>query len=268
MNEHLAKIGVFGGSGLYNLLKDVEEVKVDTPFGAPSAPLMIGSTDGKKVAFLPRHGKSHEYPAHMVNYRANIYAMKSIGVERIIAPCSCGSLQKKIKPGDFVLLDQFVDRTRSRKDSYYKGPVTTHVSMAHPYCEEMRSIVKSSLDELSYPYHGTGTMVVIQGPRFSTKAESRWFSLQGWDVVGMTQYPEVVLAREQEICFTGIALSTDYDVGLEDEPGIEPVTAEEVLKVFRSNIDRVQKLIFSVISKLPDERNCDCGTALSRARFL
>lgn len=262
------KIGVFGGSGLYNLLKDVEEKVVETPYGAPSSNVAIGTVEGIKVAFLPRHGKHHQHPAHAVNYRANIWAMKSLGVERIIAPCSCGSLQKNIKPGDFVILDQFIDRTRWREDSYYPGPITTHVSTADPYCPQLRQIMKSSLDELGFTYHSTGTMVVIQGPRFSTRAESKWFSSLGWDTIGMTQYPEAVLARELEICFTGIALVTDYDVGLEDEPGIKPVTGEEVLKVFKLNIDRVQKLIFTAIPKITEDHTCDCGTALERARFL
>jgi 5'-methylthioadenosine phosphorylase len=290
MNEKI-KIGVFGGSGLYNLLDDVEEIIVDTPYGAPSAPVAAGTVGGQRVAFLPRHGKNHQYPAHAVNYRANIFALKSLGVERIIAPCSCGSLQKRIKPGDFVVLDQFVDRTRMRKDTFYDGAnsshfvvldestgkakdlknedfITTHISAADPYCSQLSKTIIDSLDELGFGYHKSGTMVVIQGPRFSTRAESKWFSSQGWDVVGMTQYPEVVLAREQEICYTGIALSTDYDVGLEDDSDIKPVTGEEVLKVFKMNIEKVQKLIFTAIPKISEVRSCDCGTALTRARFL
>lgn len=267
MNE-LAEIGIFGGSGLYSLMNDVKEHVIETPYGAPSASLAVGNIEGRKVAFLPRHGKHHEHPANAVNYRANVHAMKSIGVKTIIAPCSCGSLQSEIKPGDFVLIDQFIDRTNAREDTYYKGPITTHVSMADPYCESLRKVAAQTITELGYPFHETGTMVVIQGPRFSTRAESKWFSSNGWSIVGMTQYPEAALARELEMCYMSIALVTDYDVGLSEIPGIEPVTMEEVLHVFKSNVERVQKVIFKLVPQMPVEPvDCDCRTALSRARF-
>lgn len=261
------EIGIFGGSGFYSFLDNPEEIAVDTPFGAPSDKLTVGEIAGRKVAFLPRHGKGHVHPANTVNYRANIWAMKELGVTRIVAPCSCGSLQPEIKPGDFVICDQFVDRTRGREDTYYKGPIATHISSADPYCPELRNTVLSSCAKLRYSHHDIGTMVVIQGPRFSTRAESKWFSSEGWDVVGMTQYPEVVLARELEICYLNISLVTDYDVGMEGTD-IEPVSLEEVIKVFNENISKVQNLILDLIPKIPAERGCDCGTALQRARFL
>lgn len=265
----LAEIGVFGGSGLYSLMTGVKEHVIETPYGAPSAPLAVGEIEGRKVAFLPRHGKHHEHPANAVNYRANVYAMKSIGVKSILAPCSCGSLQSEVRPGDFVLIDQFVDRTSGREDTYYKGPITTHVGMADPYCAGLRNLAEGALKELGYAYHNSGTMVVIQGPRFSTRAESKWFSSNGWSIVGMTQYPEVALARELEMCYMAVAPVTDYDVGLSEAPGIEPVTMEEVLRVFKSNVERVQKLIFKLVPQMPTEpADCDCRTALARARFV
>lgn len=262
------EIGIFGGSGFYSFLENPEEIAVDTPYGAPSDKFLVGEISGRKVAFLARHGKGHVHPANAVNYRANIWAMKELGVTRIIAPCSCGSLQPEIKPGDFVICDQFVDRTCGRDDTYYKGPIATHISSADSYCSELRRLVLASCAELKYPHHDLGTMVVIQGPRFSTRAESKWFSSEGWEVVGMTQYPEVVLARELEVCYVNISLVTDYDVGLEGAPSIEPVTLEEVIRVFNENILKVQQLILTLISRIPIERSCDCGTALQRARFL
>lgn len=266
--ESLAEIGVFGGSGLYSLLSGVEEKVVETPYGAPSAPVAVGEIGGRKVAFLPRHGKNHQHPAHIVNYRANLYAFKSIGVQRIIGPASCGSLKPEIRPGDFVICDQFVDRTRGRDDTYYDGPITTHVSMADPYCEQLREVVLGTIGDLGLTHHPTGTMTVIQGPRFSTRAESKWFSSQGWEVVGMTQYPECVLARELEMCYVNVSLVTDYDVGLEGDGGVEAVTAAEVLRVFHANIDKVKQLIYELVPRIPADLACDCSTALSRARFL
>lgn len=268
MGKQLAEIGIFGGSGLYSLMNEIEEHVIDTPYGMPSARIATGKIDGRKVAFIPRHGKNHEYPAHKVNYRANIFAMKSIGVERIIAPCSCGSLQIKIQPGDFVVIDQFVDRTRGRKDTCYHGPLTTHISAADPYCPELRKSAIDVLEETKYPFHSTGTMVVIQGPRFSTRAESKWFSSNGWDIVGMTQYPEVVLARELEICYTALAIVTDYDVGLNDGSTIEPVTADEVLKVFKENIEKLKGTLFKLVPRIPVKRSCECAKALEKARFV
>ena len=173
-----AEIAVIGGTGFYKFLDNASEVKVDTPYGAPSDLISIGTVAGRKVAFLPRHGRNHQFPPHMVNYRANIWALKELGVTRVIGPCAAGSLQPEAKPGDFVICDQFVDRTTGRKDTFYDGPRAVHMSSADPYCREMRRIAIESAESLGLQFHPEGTMVIIQGPRFSTKAESRWFS--GW----------------------------------------------------------------------------------------
>lgn len=268
MNNATAEIGVFGGSGFYSLLEGgVEEIKVETPYGAPSDLVAIGTVEGRKVAFLPRHGKQHTIPPHMINYRANIWAMKSLGVKRIIAPSAVGSLQPQIKPGDFVIADQFVNRTYGRKDTFYDGPIVTHVSSADPYCPVLRQLAVDVCKELKITVHDEGTNVVIQGPRFSSKAESKMFTNMGFDVVSMTQYPEVILAVEQELCYVNIALITDYDTGLVGMPGTEPVTAEEVMRVFHDNVERVRKVILEMIKRVSLERDCKCATALKYARF-
>jgi 5'-methylthioadenosine phosphorylase len=259
-----AEIGVFGGSGFYSLLDDVREFKVDTPYGAPSSTVMIGEIGGRSVAFLPRHGKDHSLPPHMINYRANVWAMKQLGVERIIGPNACGSLQPGVAPGDFVICDQFVDRTWGRKDTFYDGPTTTHISSADPYCPVMREIAVSKARGLGIKVHPAGTVVVIQGPRFSTRAESRWFASQGWEVINMTQYPECYLARELEICYCNISLITDHDAGAE---GVEPVSNEEVVRVFNENNSRVKDLLFAMIPALPESRACVCSHALEGAAF-
>ncbi len=265
--EKLAEIGIFGGSGFYSLLDKVEEVKVETPYGNPSAKIAIGEISGRKVAFLPRHGVDHQFPPHMVNYRANIWAMKKIGVERILGPCATGSLQPDVKPGTFVICDQYMDRTKGRFDTFYDGPIPTHISSAEPYCPSVRKIAVETAKELKITVKDKGTVVTIQGPRFSTKAESAWFSSQGWDVINMTQYPEVCLARELEMCYTNISLITDYDVGLQGHPEVEPVAADEVLKVFTENNEKLKDLIFGIIPKLAKERDCECKNALVHARM-
>lgn len=261
-------IGVFGGTGFYKFFEDVKEVTIETPFGSPSSSIGIVEVDGKKVAFLPRHGKNHQYPPHKIPYRANLWAMKKLGVERIIAPNACGSLQPHIKVGDFVICDQFVDRTSGRVSSFYDGPITTHVGMAEPYCPELREIAINNLKKLGFPHHEKGTVVVIEGPRFSTISESKWFTSMGWDVINMTQYPEVVLARELEICFLNISVVTDYDVGLVSEGSVEPVSHEMVIKIFNENIEKLKTLIVNIIKDIPEKREkCSCGEALKGARF-
>jgi 5'-methylthioadenosine phosphorylase len=254
--ERRAEIGIFGGSGFYSFLPDVEEVNVHTPYGPPSDKIALATLEGKRVAFLPRHGRDHSVPAHAVNFRANIWALKELGVREILAPCSCGSLQQHIHPGDFVILDQFIDRTRGRRDTFFDGPETHHIGAAEPYCARLREQAIRLSREQGITVHEQGTMVVIQGPRFSTRAESAWFTREGWDVVGMTQYPEAILARELGICYTGVALVTDYDTGIAQ--GREPVSIEEVFRVFRENVGKVQGLIRALVPLLGQERDCGC----------
>ena len=261
-----ATVGVFGGSGFYRFLEDVDQLEVETPFGPPSDRVAVGSLEGIRVAFIPRHGAHHTLPPAAINYRANLWAMKELGVTRVIAPSAAGSLQARVQPGDFVVPDQFVDRTWGRADTYYaEGPKVAHVSVADPYCPQLRKLASAAAAERGVRVHGRGTVVVIQGPRFSTRAESRWFSSMGWEVVNMTQYPEVVLARELELCYVNLSLITDYDVGLEGQPGIRPVTVTEVERFFASNNDRVRALIVGLIPTLPAERACPCGTAMQGA---
>jgi 5'-methylthioadenosine phosphorylase len=260
-----AEIGVFGGSGFYSFLSDVEEVEVDTPYGKPSAPLTIGDVGGKRVAFLPRHGRAHELPPAQINYRANVWAMKELGVRRVIGPNASGALRSALALGEFVVCDQFVDRTHSRADTFYEGPETTHVSAADPYCADLRSILVETARELGIPVRDGGTVVVIQGPRFSTRAESKWFQDAGWDVINMTAYPEGYLARELELCYANISMVTDHDVGVE---GTEPVSHEAVIEVFQANNERLRELLFAVVPKIPPQpEELLCSTALRGARI-
>jgi 5'-methylthioadenosine phosphorylase len=257
-------IGVFGGSGFYQFLDDVEDVRIETPFGPPSAPIRVGVIDDKPVAFMPRHGDMHELPAHKVNFRANVWAMREAGVRRIVGPCACGSLQPDLHPGTFVIPDQFVDRTSGRADTFYDDR-TVHVSAADPYCPELREVLGGAADELGIDVQVGGTVVVIQGPRFSTRAESKWFTSMGWSVVNMTQYPEAWLARELELCYATVALVTDYDVGLEGMPHIEPVSAEAAFRVFAENLSRLRDLLFRAIPRIGPQPEDVCATALSSA---
>jgi 5'-methylthioadenosine phosphorylase len=261
--QERADIGVFGGSGFYSLIENAREVAIETPYGAPSDKLALGEIAGKRVAFLPRHGKDHRFPPHTINYRANLYAMKMLGVKRIIAPTACGSLMPEVKPGSMVVADQVVDRTTGRKDTFYDGPITTHVSFADPYCPTLRPIAIDALRSLDIETHERGTIVVIQGPRFSTRAESRWFAAAGWEVINMTQYPEAYLARELEMCYVNMSLITDYDVGLEGRPDIQPVTMDEALRVFAENLGRLRQALFELVDRIPIERGCPCGNALA-----
>lgn len=256
-----AQFGVFGGSGFYSLMEGVEEVWVPTPYGASSDKIAVGRIGDKSVAFLPRHGKDHQYPPHGIPYRANLYAMRELGVTQIIAPTASGSLQAHIKPGEFVVTDQFVDRTWGREDTYFNGPMVRHVSPAYPYCPRLRKVALAAGAENGIPIHDGGTVVVIQGPRFSTKAESRWFGSMGWEVINMTQYPEVMLARELGLCYVNIALITDYDAGLEGHPEVTPVTEEAVYEVFRANNDKVKAMIYTMIRNMEPEAACSCGGA-------
>lgn len=261
-----AEIGVIGGSGFYSLIEDAEEHRVETPYGAPSDVITLGVVSGRTVAFLPRHGRHHHLPPHGINYRANIYALKSLGCTRVLGPCAAGSLQPHVQPGDLVICDQYVDRTNGRKDTFYDGPIIAHVSMAEPYCPTLRGVGIGSAREMEWRMHDRGTVVVIQGPRFSTKSESRWFRTQGWEVINMTQYPEAALAREQELCYVNLSLITDYDVGVEGDPSAVAVTAQDVLVKFRENTAKLRELILRMISAIPAERTCPCATALRHAR--
>ena len=245
-----ADIGIFGGSGFYEFLDNIKEIEIDTPYGKPSDKISIGDYRGKKVAFLPRHGRKHSIPPHRIPYKANIYAMKELKVKTIISPCSCGSLNPKYEPGDFVVTDQFIDRTKGREDTYFEGPNVEHISSAQPYDENLRKITISTIKEMGITVHEKGTVVVINGPRFSTKAESNWFRQIGGDIINMTQYPECYLALELKIPFVNIALVTDYDAGLEGRDDIKPVTMEDVLEVFNKNVKNVKKVIYKIIEKI------------------
>lgn len=262
----LAKIGVFGGSGFYSFLKEVKEVCIETPYGMPSSNIMIGKIGKHDVAFMPRHGVNHTLLPHEVNYRANVWAMKSIGVERVISPCACGSLQKEICPGDFVICDQYVDWTESRKSTFFEGPIVTHPSAADPYCPELRDLSIKACKTLNVKVHENGTVVVINGPRFSTKSESKFFTNQGWQVINMSQYPEVHLVKELNMCAVTIALITDYDAGLVED--VPPVCHNDVIKVFNSNIENLKKVLFNLIESIPQERQkCNCANTLSCSRL-
>ncbi|MEO6121075.1 MAG: S-methyl-5'-thioadenosine phosphorylase [Acidimicrobiales bacterium] len=263
MSRPAAEIGVFGGSGFYAFMEDVTTVAVHTPYGSPSAPLSVGTVGDRRVAFMPRHGAHHELPPHRVNYRANVWAMAELGVRRIIGPCAAGSLQPHIHPGEFVVCDQLVDRTSGRADTYFDGGVVGHISFADPYCPDLRSELVGAARAEGITVHDRGTVVVIGGPRFSTRAESGWYRSAGWEVVNMTQYPEAYLARELGLCYAAVALITDYDTGLEGVDGIEPVTMDVVFEVLRRNVERTRALLFSAIPRLAAEPPCTCAAALS-----
>lgn len=246
-----AEIGIFGGSGFYSLLSDVREIKVDTPYGPPSDAVMLATVAGRKVAFLPRHGRQHTIPPHKINYRANVWAFRSLGVQAVISPCAAGSLQKHVEPGSFVVCDQFVDRTNGRADTFYDGPIVTHISPAETYDPVLRKLAIETIRENGIPVHETGTVVVIQGPRFSTKAESKWFHEAGWEVVNMTQYPEAYLCRELGMAVVNISLITDYDSGV--HAGAEAVTAHDVLEVFKKNAENIKKVVLDLVAKMPSD---------------
>ncbi len=265
-DKKLATIGVFGGSGFYKFLDNIEEVKVETPYGMPSDNLLIGQIGPHKVAFMPRHGRNHTILPHLINYRANVWAMKSVGVERVISPCAAGSLQKHVKPGDFVICDQFVDWTDGRKTTFFEGPVVTHPSAADPYCPELRKLAIKTGKDLGITIHETGTVVVINGPRFSTKAESKFFTNQGWEVINMTAFPEAYLVKEADMCPLNISLITDYDAGLVGD--VPPVSHHEVIEVFNSNLANLKNLLFNMIEQIPAERKeCECALTKKKSQL-
>lgn len=256
------KIAIIGGSGLEDprLFKKIKEVKIKTPFGYPSTPISIGIFLGSKVGFLSRHGKIHGIPPHKVNSRANLWALKKIGIERIIGISAVGSLQKIFKPGDIAVCDQFIDFTKKRDYTFYDEEAV-HVSSADPFCPELRNLFYKEAQKLRIPVHKQGTYWCVEGPRFSTRAESRFFRNFA-DVIGMTLVPEVSLARELGICYLTLAMVTDYDVW---QP--RPVSLEEVLKIMRANTEKIKKLLGAVIPKIKKERNCFCKESLKNAKF-
>ncbi|MFJ9445953.1 S-methyl-5'-thioadenosine phosphorylase [Kitasatospora sp. NPDC101235] len=262
-----AELGVIGGSGLYALLDEVTEVRVDTPYGPPSDALFLGEVAGRRVAFLPRHGRGHGLPPHRINYRANLWALHALGVRQVFGPCAVGGLRPEYGPGALLVPDQFVDRTSGREQTFYDGrprpdgsvPGVVHVSMADPYCPAGRRAALAAARDTAWEPVDGGTLVVIEGPRFSTRAESRWFSANGWSAVGMTGHPEAVLARELGLCYTSLALVTDHDAGVGNGDG---VTHAEVLEVSAGNVDRLRAVLFKALESLPAERDCVCSHVL------
>ncbi|HET6635561.1 MAG TPA: S-methyl-5'-thioadenosine phosphorylase [Streptomyces sp.] len=262
-----AEIGVIGGSGFYSFLEDVTEVTVDTPYGRPSDALFLGDVAGRRVAFLPRHGRGHHLPPHRINYRANLWALRSVGVRQIFGPCAVGGLRPEYGPGTLLVPDQLVDRTKSRAQTYFDGepradgsvPGVVHLTFADPYCDSGRQAALAAARGQGWEPVDGGTLCVVEGPRFSTRAESRWHAAQGWSVVGMTGHPEAVLARELGMCYSTMALVTDLDAGAETGEG---VSHAEVLRVFGENVDRLRKVVFDAVAQLPAERACPCASAL------
>jgi 5'-methylthioadenosine phosphorylase len=258
-----AGIGIIGGTGVYDpqLLEQARQVEIGTPFGSPSDKITLGVYEGKSVAILPRHGADHRFNPSLVNYRANIWALKSLGVARVLAPYAVGSLQEDIRPGDFVFVDQFLDRTQGRKQTFYDKPgKVCHISVADPACRDLRNILIESARGLDLRFRPGGTYVCIEGPRFSSRAESRFYRDMGGHVVGMTMVPECILAREAEMCYAGIAMVTDYDTFKE-----QAVSIEEVLARVKENMEKVRALLAEAIRRIPGERPCSCGSALKDA---
>ncbi|RKS68229.1 methylthioadenosine phosphorylase [Actinomadura pelletieri DSM 43383] len=252
-----AEIGVIGGSGFYSLLDDAVQREVTTPYGDPSAPLAIGEVSGRRVAFLPRHGADHRYPPHRINYQANLWALRAVGVRQIFAPCAVGGLDADLKPGTIVLPDQLVDRTSGRIQTYFASGAV-HVPFADPYCEAGRGCVMDAANAAGEHVVDTGTMVVVEGPRFSTRAESRWYAAQGWSLINMTGHPEAVLARELALCYTPLALVTDLDAGIDEGSAVRQA---EVFRTFAENIERLRRLVLAAVPALPMTRVCACTKA-------
>jgi len=264
-NDPRAEIGVIGGSGFYEFLSDAQRVGVATPFGDPSDDLVIGELHGRRVAFVARHGRDHRFAPHRVNYRANLWALRSVGVRQVLAPYAVGSLRRELGPGTLVVPDQVVDRTSGREHTIF-GDVgaVVHVGFADPYCPRGRQVVTATVRAAGLPLAESGTLVVVNGPRFSSRAESQWHQAAGWSIVGMTGMPEASIAREMALCFTSIALVTDHDAGVEGEAG---VTHEEVLQVFAQNIDRLKSVLSDAIGVMPPDEpdetaTCPCRRAL------
>ena len=263
MNE-IAEIGIFGGTGIYDsgLLKDSKEISIDTPYGKTSDSITVGEFNGKKVAFMPRHGKKHTIPPHLINFRANIWAFKELGVKRIIAPSAVGSLKEEFEPGNLALPSQFIDFTKSRKGTFSEDGKVIHISVADPFCPELQKVILNVTKIQGIKIHQDCTYVCIEGPRFSTKAESRFFRTTGADIIGMTLVPECQLAREAQICYVSLSTVTDYDVWAE-----KPVTAKEVMETLAKNVEMTKKLLTFVIDQIPEVKSCSCEKALEEAEF-
>ena len=262
--EQKAEIGIFGGTGIYDseLLQESKEISIDTPYGKTSDSITIGDYKGRKIAFMPRHGKKHAIPPHMINFRANIWAFKELGVTRILAPSAVGSLKEEFKPGDFALPSQFLDFTKSRIGSFSEDGRVIHISVAEPFCPELQEVVLQTAQSQNIKIHKNCTYVCIEGPRFSTKAESKFFRTTGADIIGMTLVPECQLAREAQICYVSISTITDYDIWAE-----KPVTAKEVLETLSKNVEFTKKMLAVLLEKIPKTRKCYCERALSEAEF-
>lgn len=250
---------MIGGTGFYEFLDTAEEVFVETPFGRPSDPLVIGEVAGRRVAFVPRHGRDHRFPPHRIPYRANLWALRSVGVQQVLAPSAVGSLTAVLGPGTLVVPDQVVDQTRSRASTFYDEGGAVHVQFADPYCPAGRSAAVDAAREAGWDLAPGGTLVIIEGPRFSTRAESRWYAGQGWTIIGMTGQPEAVLARELALCYTPVCLVTDTDAGVDEGAG---VTQDQVFAIFAENLARLRELLIQIIAGLPAERHCPCPHAL------
>lgn len=261
MSEARATVGVIGGTGLYALLDGAEEVVVDTPWGTPSDAVTVARFGGRPVAFLPRHGREHTLPPHRINYRANLWALHSLGVERVLAPCAVGSLKAAHVPGSLVVCDQFVNLTSGRQDTYFDGPEVAHLSAADPYCAELRPLAVEAARSAGMAAHEGGTVAVVNGPRFSTRAESRLLVAAGAAVVNMTQYPEVVLARELGMCYATLALVTDFDSGLEGRPEHRAVTAADIIAVLTRSTDTLREALRMLVERVPPARACACAAA-------
>ncbi len=262
--EKDVEIGIFGGTGIYDsgLLETPQETDINTPYGKPSDTITVGMFKGRKIAFLPRHGKKHSIPPHMINYRANIWAFKELGITRIIAPSAVGSLKEEVKPGHFALPSQFLDFTKSREGSFSGNGRVIHISVADPFCPELQSSILDATNKQDFKVHNNCTYVCIEGPRFSTKAESKFYRTTGAEIIGMTLVPECQLAREAQICYASISTVTDYDVWAE-----KPVTAKEVLETLTNNVEGTKKILTELIDKIPKTRNCSCAKALEEAEF-
>ncbi len=262
--EKDVEIGIFGGTGIYDsgLLENTQEITIDTPYGKPSDPITIGIFKGRKIAFLPRHGKKHTIAPHMINYRANIWAFKELGISRIIAPSAVGSLKEEIEPGHFALPTQFLDFTKSRKGSFSEYGRVIHISVADPFCPELHASIEKIVVEQGEIIYKDCTYVCIEGPRFSTKAESKFYKTINADIIGMTLVPECQLAREAQMCYASLSTVTDYDVWAE-----KPVTAKKVLDTLEKNVKRTKKILANLIEKIPITRECACSKALEEAEF-